>query len=273
MSDRELHLALPARAQNVIVVRQAVAGLGEALGLAPHRVDDLKTVITEACNNVVLHAYDEGQDGALEVTAAASEQAIELEVRDHGRGFQPGAGVEDDRSLGLGLPLIAALSDHFEISGGGGEGTRMSMRFDLAEAGAASSNGDHTAEGVEELALRISGGEMVRPVLARVIGALAARAQFSVDRLADTVLIGDAVSALATDDFSSGRVEVAIKDGDGTLDVRVGPLVEGGGGRILAKMEVPEGGSLRALARSMEVESGKAADGSSAEFLVFEVVS
>jgi hypothetical protein len=38
-------------------------------------------------------------------------------------------------------------------------------------------------------------------------------------------------------------------------------------------MEVPEGGSLRGLAHSMEVETGKAPDGSSAEFLVFEVVS
>jgi serine/threonine-protein kinase RsbW len=272
MSDRELHLALPALAQNVIVVRQAVAGLGEALGLAPQRVDDLKTVITEACNNVVLHAYDEGEEGGVEVTAAAGETAIELEVRDHGRGFQPGTGVQDESSLGLGLPLIASLSDHFEISGGAGEGTRMRMRFDLAE-GVASTNGDHGVEIGEVLALRISGGEMVRPVLARVIGALAARAQFSVDRLADTVLIGDAVSAHRAEDFSSGRVEVAIKDGDGTLDVRVGPLVEGGGERILAGMEVPEGGSLRGLARSMEVETGKAPDGSSAEFLVFEVVS
>jgi serine/threonine-protein kinase RsbW len=273
VSDRELQLALPAHAQNVIVVRQAVAGLGEALGLAPHRVDDLKTVITEACNNVVLHAYEEGEEGGLEVTAAASESAIELEVRDHGRGFQPGTGVHDERSLGLGLPLIASLSDHFQISGGAGEGTRMRMRFDLAEAGQASTNGDHASVGSEELALQISGGEMVRPVLARVIGALAARAQFSVDRLADTVLIGDAVSAHGADDFSSGRVEISIKDGDGTLDVRVGPLVEGGGERILAEMDVPEGGSLRGLARSMEVETGKAPDGSSAEFLVFEVVS
>ena len=79
-----------------------------------------------------------------------------------------------------------------------------------------------------------------------MIGALAARAEFSVDRLADTVLLGDAVSAHGADDFSSGRVEVAIRDGDGTLDVRVGPLVEGGGERILAQMEIPEGGgSLR----------------------------
>ena len=42
-----------------MVVRQAIAGLGEALGMPGSRVADLKTVVTEACNNVVLHAYED----------------------------------------------------------------------------------------------------------------------------------------------------------------------------------------------------------------------
>ncbi len=270
MSDRELHLVLPARPENVIVVRQAVAGVGEALGIPTPRVDDLKTVVTEACNNVVLHAYEGAEEGPLEVTATADEGEIAIEVRDRGSGFQPSTSVGDELSLGLGLPLIAALSDSFEISGAAGEGTRMTMHFDLA--GSHPGNGTVPVEAAEELAMQISGPAIVRPVLARVIGALAARAEFSVDRLADTMLLGDAVSAHGADDFSSGRVELAIKDGDGALDVRVGPLVEGGGERILAQMEIPEDGrSLRGLASSMEVTTATAPDGSPAEYLEFEV--
>ena len=269
MTARELFLALPARAENVIVVRQAVAGLGEAIGIPPRRIDDLKTVVTEACNNVVLHAYEGADDGPLEVTAGASDREIEIEVRDRGEGFQPSTSVGDELSLGLGLPLIAALSDSFQISGAAGQGTQMTMRFELAPA---NRNGAERIETAEELAMQISGGAIVRPVLARVIGALAARAEFSVERLADTVLLGDAVSAHDAEDFFSGRVEVAIKDGDGTLDVRVGPLITGGGERILAQMEIPEGkGSLRGLAQSMEVTTGTAPDGTAAEYLEFEV--
>jgi serine/threonine-protein kinase RsbW len=272
VSDRELHLDLPARAQNVIVVRQAVAGLGEALGIPPQRVDDLKTVVTEACNNVVLHAYGPDEEGPLEVTAAAREGEIVVEVEDRGGGFSPSTSVGDELSLGLGLPLIAALSDSFEISGAAGKGTRMTMHFDLVRPAPASANGNRPAGTGEELAMQISDRTLVRPVLARVMGALAARADFSVDRLADTMLLGDAVSAHGTQDFSSGRVEVAIRDGEGILDVRVGPLVEGGGERILAQMEIPEGGgSLRGLATSMEVTRDTAPDGSPAEYLVFEV--
>jgi hypothetical protein len=104
-----------------------------------------------------------------------------------------------------------------------------------------------------------------------VIGVLASRADLSVDRLADSVLLGDAVSSHAPSDFTGGQVGVSIKDGEGTLGVRVGPLIEGGGERIMAQMELPGGGSLRKLARSMEVTSGETADGRAAEFLVFEI--
>jgi hypothetical protein len=121
--------------------------------------------------------------------------------------------------------------------------------------------------------MRISAGAEVRPVLARVIGALAARAEFSIDRLSDTFMLGDAVSAQPADDFSHGCVELAISDGEGSLAVRVGPLVEGGGERILEQMDVPEtGASLSALANSMEVTRATAEDGTVHEFLSFEVL-
>ena len=119
--------------------------------------------------------------------------------------------------------------------------------------------------------MAITPGEMVKPVLARVIGALAARAEFSVDRLADTMLLGDAVSASGSQEFADGRVGITIKDGDGSLDVRVGPLVEGAGQRIIEEMDLPGAGSLRSLANRMEVITAQTDGGEPAEFLEFEV--
>lgn len=269
MAEPALQLSLPARAENVLVVRQAVAGLGEALGLPGQRVDDLKTVVTEACNNVVVHAYD-GVGGPLEVSASSRPDAVEVTVSDQGQGFQPRAEVSDG-SLGLGLPLIASLSDGFQISGRAGQGTQTKIIFSLNDI-----EGDPHPEGgsapaPEALAMEMAPGELVRPVLARVIGALAARADFSVERLSDTMLLGDAVSSRSAQDFSRGRVSVAIRDEAGTLVVRVGPLVDGGGERLLAEMDLPGEGSLRSLAQSMEVTRGEAGDGETGEFLVIEV--
>jgi len=269
VTPKELTLTLPATAENVIVVRQAVAGVGEAVELPATRLADLKTVVSEACNNVVLHAYED-EPGPLEVTATPRSGELEIQVADRGRGFQPRA-TEAEESLGLGLPLIAALSDSFEISGGAGQGSRTTIRFGY-EPPESSINGSHH-EIPHELALAITPGEMVRPVLARVIGALAARAEFSVDRLADTVLLGDAVSSTGGNDFAGGQLGITIRDGDGTLDVRVGPLVEGGGKRLLDEMNVPGAGSLKTLANRMEVTTGETEAGERAEFVEFEVTN
>lgn len=268
MNSRELRLTLPATAENVIVVRQAVAGVGEALDLSGSRIADLKTVVSEACNNVVLHAY-EGEPGPLEVVAEPRSNELEVQVSDQGKGFRPSAN-DGDSSLGLGLPLIAALSDSFEISGGAGHGSRTTIRFGYTPPEFNNNNGG-SAEAPEGLEIAITPGEMVKPVLARVIGALAARAELSVDRLADTVLLGDAVSSSEGVDFAEGRLGISITDGDGKLGVRVGPLVEGAGQKLLDEMELPGAGSLRSLASRMEVTKGETADGESAEFLVFEV--
>lgn len=270
MSASGLRITLPARAANLIVVRQAIAGVGEAVGLSPHRVNDLKAVVTEACNNVVLYAYE--GEGPMEISAAVAGEHVEVSVSDRGRGFRPRPALDQEPSLGLGLPLVAALADSWEIHGAAGEGTTMVMRFGLREQAPGGANGSsEQPRAAEGPAIRISAGAEVRPVLARVIGALAARADFSIDRLSDTFLLGDAVSAGRAEDFSGGRVEVAISDGEGCLDVCVGPLVEGGGDRMLARMEIPAGGSLRDLASSMGVRRDTAADGTVTEFLEFGV--
>jgi serine/threonine-protein kinase RsbW len=271
LSSPDLHLALPAKAENVLVVRQAVTGLAEAIGMPEQRIDDLKTVVTEACNNVVIHAYD-AEPGPLEVSAESGESEVAVIVADRGSGFEPRPNAAGEASLGLGLPLIASLSDSFEITGGAGEGTRTTIRFGYRPP--IERNGKPGAEQAEEaLSMVLTPGSAVRPVLARVIGAMASRADLDIDRLADSVLLGDAVSSHAPSDFTDGQVTVSIKDTEGALDVRVGPLVEGGGERILAQMEIPGGGSLRKLAHSMEVTKGVASDGSAAEFLVFEVAT
>jgi serine/threonine-protein kinase RsbW len=267
MSDGGLELTLPATAENVIVVRQAIAGVAEALGLASSRIADLKTVVTEACNNVVLHAYDD-DPGPLQVTAEPGDTELVVEVADEGHGFRPRAS-EGEASLGLGLPLIAALSDGFEISGGAGQGSRTTIRFGYAPP-EARNNGKPT-DVPKGLEIAVAPGAIVKPVIARVIGAVAARAEFSVDRLADTVLLGDAVSATGGGDFTDGRVAISIKDDAGTIGVRVGPLVEGGGERLMSEMDLPGAGSLKSLTNSIEVTTGETSDGETAEFLEFEV--
>ena len=63
----------------------------------------------------------------LEVDAWPEDGCLVVSVRDYGAGIRPLADVEH-RSLRLGLPLIAALTDSFEVSGAPGQGTEVRMK-------------------------------------------------------------------------------------------------------------------------------------------------
>ncbi|HET6998932.1 MAG TPA: ATP-binding protein [Solirubrobacterales bacterium] len=264
-------MSLPARAENVAVVRHALAGLAERLGMEPTGIADLKTVVTEACMNVVVHAYPGDQPGLLVVEATPEIDGLTVVVRDFGAGIRPRP--EADRpSLRIGLTLIAALSASFEIKGGVDRGTEIRMhlpllsRDDSAERKQASEAAPIRAEAT---ALRVGPPELLAPILSRALGALAARHEITVDRLSDAMLLSDAISAGAPQGFKDGHVSLSIADGSEGVELRVGPMEGGGAERLRESLELPElGGSLETLADELRVEQ----DGEG-EFLVVAIAS
>jgi serine/threonine-protein kinase RsbW len=258
-ADARVEFSLPATADSVPLVRHALAGLAEALDMSPSEVADLKTVVTEACTNVVVHAYRGDDDaGPLEVHAWEDGSCLVVAVRDFGDGIRPLADVES-RSLRLGLPLIAALTDSFEISGGPGHGTEVTMRVPLSSNGAEPAVSE-APQPVEETQIKVPAGELLAPVLSRVISMFAARADLSVDELSDAVLISDALSAQGPEEFPNGTARIAVKEDAGAFNVRVGPLGEGGAQRLLDGLRIPMlDATLETLAEEVRVDSG--ADG------------
>ena len=130
----EVLLTMPARPEGVGVVRQALAGMADALDFDASVLADMKMAVTEACTNVVVHAYDEDA-GVLEVEMLADEAGLTIVVRDHGTGIQPRPARSEPPALGLGLPLIAALSDSFELRGSTNSGAEVRMTFLADRAG------------------------------------------------------------------------------------------------------------------------------------------
>ena len=124
----EVLLTMPARPEGVGVVRQALAGMADALDFEASVLADMKMAVTEACTNVVVHAYD-SDVGMLEVEMRAGDAGLTIVVRDYGSGIQPRPARAEPPALGLGLPLIAALSDAFELRGSAGTGTEVRMTF------------------------------------------------------------------------------------------------------------------------------------------------
>ena len=124
-----VRLSLPARPENVAVVRHVLGAFAEALQLPDELVEDIRLAITEACTNVVRHAYHDGEDGPIDVVIRPGDDRLDLVVSDRGRGIGPSPDVTGP---GLGLPLIAALTDSLEIQRGSRRGSRLAMSFDCS---------------------------------------------------------------------------------------------------------------------------------------------
>jgi anti-sigma regulatory factor (Ser/Thr protein kinase) len=120
----ETYAATP---ESVSQARHDVARYGAANGVAGERLDAVRLAVSEAVTNVVIHAYRD-QVGDVHVLAAVTSGELWLFVADRGCGFQTPAATP---GLGLGLALIADVSDEFEIAERAEGGTEARIRFRL----------------------------------------------------------------------------------------------------------------------------------------------
>jgi serine/threonine-protein kinase RsbW len=257
-----VRLNLSNRAENVLLVRQALTGVGETVGLDAVELTDVSTAVSEACNNVVVHAYC-GDEGPLEVEVYGRDHDLEVVVRDHGVGIKPRAEDPEEIVGGIGLPVIRALSDRAEFNDLAGGGTEVRMLFSTSqehplEPLRRDTEGSEAPDlrGLDEGSPSVTVGPtpLARTVIPRVLSALAARARFSTDRISDTQIVADALVAHADGSIDGVRLTVAVEVAPRDLRLRIGPLLEGRAARVFAEAAVDGLGSvLERLANEHEV--------------------
>ena len=114
-----------------------VSGVCSRMNYAVEDIEDIKIAISEACTNVVLHAYDCKQEDALRVVVKRFEEKLELSIQDSGKGFDVKSVMnkklndvdisEDNVGLGLGLNFIHNLMDEVDVKSTLNEGTIITM--------------------------------------------------------------------------------------------------------------------------------------------------
>ncbi|HEY5261244.1 MAG TPA: ATP-binding protein [Solirubrobacteraceae bacterium] len=222
------------RAENVLLVREMLTGVAEAIELDGSDLNDILTAVTEACNNVVLHAY-EGEEGPLEVEVELASHALEVVVRDYGIGIQTQS-TPSGPSLGIGLTVIQALVHRVELRDRPDGGTEVRMEFAVANTDALESL---RRDGVRSptcaragpadatTTVTIAPIDLARTVLPRVLSTLAARAHFSTDRISDTLLVADALVVHAPESLGTDHLRIAVSVQPRNLELHIGPLGEG----------------------------------------------
>ena len=115
-------------------MRSALVAFVRGCGGAEATVDAVALAASEAATNVVLHAYRETGDEdrcTMEVTAALADGELWVIVTDAGSGLKP---HRDSPGLGLGLAIIARVTDGVDLVEPSSGGLEVRMRFAVAPA-------------------------------------------------------------------------------------------------------------------------------------------
>ncbi len=233
-------LHLESRPQTLTIVRGMLGGLAEVLVIDPELLDDLKTAVSEACNNVVLHAY-EGEPGPMRVRMFVEPDRMRVTVEDDGVGLAAD-GRSPDEAQGIGVSVIRALTQEARFGPGPTGGTIVQMDF-------AGHRGDQALFRLpvlpagEEPVAPLQPGEVVvtlspvtlfAPVLGRLARTLAATAHFSLDRFSDVYLVTDTIAAHASAATAGARIGARMMASERRLELVVGPFRLGTGAMLQA---------------------------------------
>jgi serine/threonine-protein kinase RsbW len=136
VTQSTVRLTMPAKAEYLILVRLALAGIAHEVPMPETVLGDLKLAVTEVCGNAVRHAY--GDDpGAVRVRFDVLEDALEVTIEDDGGGIDlegREAVVFGEEALesGMGLAIIRAVVDEVDVArrrDGDGTVVRLTKRL------------------------------------------------------------------------------------------------------------------------------------------------
>ena len=135
MYDNEMKLEFLSKSSNEAFARITVAAFASQLDPTIEELADIKTAVSEAVTNCIIHAY-ENTEGIIRVKAKIIKNVIEIEISDTGKGIE---NVELARKplyttkanlerSGMGFTIMESFMDNVEIDSVLGLGTKIIMR-------------------------------------------------------------------------------------------------------------------------------------------------
>ncbi|EPY07736.1 anti-sigma F factor [Paenibacillus sp. E194] len=129
-------LQFSSRSENEAFARVAVAAFVSQLDPTMDELTDMKTVISEAVTNCIIHGYDNDPTGMVTISAVISGEEIMLTVSDNGRGIedlelarQPlYTSKPDMERSGMGFTIMENFMDECEVTTELGVGTSIRMK-------------------------------------------------------------------------------------------------------------------------------------------------
>lgn len=124
-----MKLQIEAKSQNESFARSVVASFFVQINPTLEQIEDLKTAVSEAVTNCIVHAYQGAQQGPINIDCNLHDKYIEVIVRDYGKGIPDvkqamrpfyTTGTEGERS-GMGFTVMQAFCDKVDVVSSQGE--------------------------------------------------------------------------------------------------------------------------------------------------------
>lgn len=129
MTSQRSHMQVPAEPDQISVLRREAASFGTEAGMEEQAIDDLRTAVSEAATNAVVHAYGGRRDhGVMRMELEVCGDRLLVRLRDYGIGV---SGRPAGIRKGVGLQVIAALAHSFDLCRCPEGGTEARMAFAL----------------------------------------------------------------------------------------------------------------------------------------------
>ncbi len=137
-----MNLQFSAISQNESFARVAVAAFIAQLDPTMDELTEIKTVVSEAVTNSIIHGYDNDPNGIVYINVTIEDHIAEITIKDVGIGIK---NVEEARQplfttkpelerSGMGFTIMENFMDEVEVSTQPGKGTKVKLRKHLSKS-------------------------------------------------------------------------------------------------------------------------------------------
>ena len=136
MSDNKMSIEFVSKSQNEGFARVAVAAFVAQLDPTIDEINDVKTAVSEAVTNSIIHGYENREDGLIRIDAEINENEVTLVISDNGTGIDDiGQAMEplytsrpDLERSGMGFTVMETFMDELKVESEKGIGTKVVVK-------------------------------------------------------------------------------------------------------------------------------------------------
>lgn len=136
MSNNKMKLEFLAKSENEGFARVTVAAFVSQLDPTIDEIEDVKTAVSEAVTNAIIHGYEGNEEGIIQIVASINNNEFTVEIVDKGVGI---ADIEKAREplytsrpdlerSGMGFTIMESFMDNIKVESEYKKGTKVTMK-------------------------------------------------------------------------------------------------------------------------------------------------